>query len=302
MSKSYCYQLYNLIFSSPLPCELLPTADSQHADVVMTLGPCPKYLSAPSDEKSFFQAKEKKLLLVIDQVARFYIEDAVSITVDIYDDADLNLLWTFILGSVIGIILHQRDFLVLHGNSIIDSDGKAMIFVAHSGGGKSTLTAALLKSGYQALSDDVSAIYFDKNNSPWVLPAYGKIKLWQDAVSELNVAKLCKQRVSLKEAKFHVEMELPLLHKPIPLKSVHVLEQGSGFVVNKITGHNKFFTLIEHTYRYHYVEAMSLCATHFNLCDKLLQAIELSKVSRPMNDHYNRDVVNWLQGKSLTCV
>jgi hypothetical protein len=81
-----------------------------------------------------------------------------------------------------------------------------------------------------------------------------------------------------------------------------VLEQGSDFAVNKITGHNKFFTLIEHTYRYHYVESMGLCATHFALCNKLLHAIEFSKVSRPMNDHYNHDVVNWLQGESLVCV
>lgn len=285
MNNVFYYQLYNLVLASPMPCDLLPLANHQCADVVISFEKCPQAVTPSSG----------KMLLKIADVASFYITSGKSITVELCSNADMKLVWTYVLGSVIGVILQQRGLLVLHGNSVVDRDGQAIMFVAHSGGGKSTLTAVLLKAGYQVLSDDVSAIYFDADDTPWVTPGYGKIKLWQETIEALNIDNKNQQQVSIRQNKFYLDMSDLYRKKPAPLKAIYLLEPSHAFCVRQLFGVRKLLTLIEHSYRFRYVADMHLKEHHFRLCDLLLKKIHVNSLSRPMNDVSNHQVINWLQ-------
>ena len=82
------------------------------------------------------------------------------------------ILRLYILGTCMGAILMQRKILPLHG-SAVDIDGKVYAIVGDSGAGKSTLASALLKHGYQLVSDDVIAVSLTHENPiPFVTPSY----------------------------------------------------------------------------------------------------------------------------------
>lgn len=60
-----------------------------------------------------------------------------------------------IQNELLGLILYQRDHLVLRA-SAVSVDGAAAIFIGQRGVGKSTTAAAFDREGYAVLEDDVS--------------------------------------------------------------------------------------------------------------------------------------------------
>jgi len=120
-------------------------------------------------------------------VGIFHIENGSTIT---YQNlgADLGTLRLFILSEVIGIILYQRDHLVLHGSAVRDNRGDATIFVGAAGSGKSTIAAALAEKGNTVLTDDLVAIGF-QGGTPLIIPAFNQLKLWLESINGLGMDK-----------------------------------------------------------------------------------------------------------------
>ena len=117
----------------------------------------------------------------------FHVENGNMIT---YQNlgADQGTIRLFILSEVIGIILFQRNHLVLHGSAIRNKHGDATIFVGAAGSGKSTIAAALAKKGNTVLTDDLVAIGFQQG-TPLVIPAFNQLKLWLESINGLGMEK-----------------------------------------------------------------------------------------------------------------
>ena len=104
---------------------------------------------------------------------------ATEITVDTADDAFARQC---VLGPGLGVLLHRRGLLVLHG-SAVDVGGRAVVLVGHKGAGKSTTAAALVARGHRLLTDDLVAL--DAGGA--VLPGPTQMKLWAASSSALGV-------------------------------------------------------------------------------------------------------------------
>ncbi|NCJ08141.1 hypothetical protein GS597_16830 [Synechococcales cyanobacterium C] len=181
----YTYSAYDLQVHSEIELPELIVSSEVAPDVTIKVRNL-KY--SPLENISLphaFQFTSDGLYIFWEGVGTFLVSQGHSITIEPSPETDEDRLRLFILGAAIGVILHQRGYLVLHG-SAVDINGKAVIFLGDKGWGKSTLAAALNRQGYELIGDDVIALDLSKDHQPWVIPAFPQLKLWPDAVKSLG--------------------------------------------------------------------------------------------------------------------
>lgn len=184
-TKFYTYSAFGLVISSPLQCPELTCAVGP-AHVKIEFRKIAAGFDSPKTASVRFKANPQQLLLEVDGVARFLIQNGSEIVIDRIEGASDECVRLFLLGSAFGALLHQRGTLVLHGSAIAVGQ-ECVMFIGYSGAGKSTLAAALRSRGHGCLSDDLCAIELNENGVPHVLPAYPQAKLWLDSLDQLNV-------------------------------------------------------------------------------------------------------------------
>ena len=95
--------------------------------------------------------------LVIAEAESFRVTDGREIIIEAREGVPERNLRLFLLGSAMGLILHQRGLLPLHANAVA-LDGRAIAIAGASGAGKSTLAASFARHGHQIVGDDVIAL------------------------------------------------------------------------------------------------------------------------------------------------
>jgi len=90
---------------------------------------------------------------------------------------------TYLSGPVLAFVLRLRGLVCLHASAVAVED-KAIALVGSAGAGKSTTAAALAKSGYAVLSDDVAALT-EQGDCFLVQPGYPRLNLWADSIGAL---------------------------------------------------------------------------------------------------------------------
>jgi hypothetical protein len=126
---------------------LIAGAQGPAPEVTIRRGPVPDSLPGARASGPTWQIAGKQFLMRIPDIARFLLNDGREIVVAPESEASAADIPIFILGTVFGILLHQREQIVLHA-SAVRVNGKAVLFAGSSGAGKSTLAAALAQRGY----------------------------------------------------------------------------------------------------------------------------------------------------------
>jgi len=103
-------------------------------------------------------ARREALVTFISHDLRFLVIYGKRIYIQATDQANHELIEHYLLTMAFTVLLHQRNFLVLHASAI--KAGKAALFLGHSGSGKSTL-AYNLSRRYRVISDDLCPIWLD---------------------------------------------------------------------------------------------------------------------------------------------
>jgi len=214
----------------------------------------------------------------IPDVGRYEARNGREVVIDPVDGADPKAIRLFLLGSLLGAVMMQRDHLVLHGNAFRVGDACAVV-VGHSGSGKSTLAAEIDRRGYDVLSDDVVPV----DPAGFAIPGHPRIKLWDDALERLGVATEGLERINDDHEKF----QLPLRRNevgPLPLRWVYVLERHAGDELSLEPGRGAttFSLLHEHTYRNELVHGPGPIAQHLEQCARLVSVAQVTRVRRPV--------------------
>lgn len=98
--------------------------------------------------------------------------------------------------QVVPLLLGLHGAHVFHGGAVV-VDGRAVAFLAPSGHGKSTLTAAFARRGFAFLTDD--CLVLDLHGSaPLALPHEAHVRLWEDSVAVMGGTTAVDRRGSSK--------------------------------------------------------------------------------------------------------
>ncbi len=276
----FTYKAFGLIIGSEIECpELIPSTGSP--DVTIVLGNAPKELTNPIFSGVRFQTKGQEFLLSVDGIARYFVKNGSTITIDKNPNCSLSDVRLFLLGSAFGALIHQRGLLPFHGSSV-KIDDAAIILSGLSGAGKSTLAAAFKQKGYQVLSDDISVISFS-DDRPFVNPGFPQMKLWNDSIQKLGENPSNLARVRGEMDKYNLPIKTGFWDSPMPLQKIFIISSSNlgELKVEPIKGIEKFSMLKTHTYRFNFVTGKEMQSTHFKSFEKLSKTVEIYRLTRP---------------------
>jgi len=276
------YYAFGLNIQSELDLPALPLTDHVEPDVTIELADINKDgLEAPVDKRLYFQSSPDKFWLHVPGIAWFQVEEGKRIQVMPEENSDMQSVNLFLLGSCLGVILQQRQYLVMHANAIRFGD-QCVIFAGPSGNGKSTLAAAFYQRGYEVLADDVSAI----NEAIEVLPSYPQMKLWHDAATKLDIDTAELSRVRMQIEKYACPLEKGFCNKPLPLAAMYILgtHNRDEFLLEPLKGIDKFDPIKNNTYRMQYLEGLGLKGHHLQRAGQLANRIKVTRIVRPDAD------------------
>ena len=197
--------------------------------------------------------------------------------------ADPGLVRLFTIGSAMGMALHQRGILVLHGATVARG-GQARILVGDSGAGKSTLAARLGRAGYAVLGDDTMALW----NAPegragkWLWQGSRVFKLWEDSIEAMGVGVEGLTRLGNRTDKYYVPNPGPAAAAGVELAEILVLETGDGPPrIGPLDGVRALQAVAVNTYRPEYVGLLGREVEHFRQCGELTRDVPVSRLIRP---------------------
>lgn len=159
---------------------------STDADIWIDQGSVPEHLDdALNPNRYLAVGADGTVLLHLVDVVRFLIRGGRHITVDLRHPSAEAFWHTFLLGSVLSYLCHQRGLFPWH-SACLRVAGRTIAIGGHSGSGKSTIALTLLQRGHQLISDDL-AILEDAGSHTQVLPAYPRLNLWRDTAAAAGV-------------------------------------------------------------------------------------------------------------------
>lgn len=263
-------------------------------DVEIQWGETPIELQDARQIRGLIQARHDALLLNVPSVAR-YLVTKDKITVTPARDADEDAVRLFLFGSAIGAALHLNGILAIHGSAVKLPQGGAAVFTGVSTAGKSTLATALGQKGYPTLADDIVAVHFDQAGRAWVYPGLSRTKLWNDALSMLNIPKAQGKQVRSDLDKYSIP--LSTWGQPEPLVHLYELlpvEKGE-FSMHSIKGMEKLRALDRQSFRPNFIEALGLKSAHMQRLGKLAPQIKISQIIRPRNKQTLSEIIDSLE-------
>lgn len=283
-AKELAYKVFGLIVFSEIHFPELPQLieNEDSIDVVVKKADLAKLWCELVPPEKKYVVIEDLFMFKVPNIATFCIRKGKEIIVSPIKGADKDQIRLFILGTCMGALLMQRKVLPLHGSALA-INGKAYCVIGDSGAGKSTLASAFLNGGYQLLSDDVIAVSFADDNTPYVTPSYPQQKLWQESLKEFGLETGGYSPIFQRETKYMVPVLSKFSNEQLPLGGVFELMKtvGDRIEIRRIERLQAVQTLFLHTYRNFLIPKSGLMEWHFRTSVNILNHIDMYQLRRP---------------------
>ena len=262
--------------------ELKESNTEEKPDIFIRLGKLDPPPLEPTPTVCYCKIDSQEAYLAWEQVGTFLAREGKEIIVDLIPDVEESVVRLFLLGAVLGMLLHQRGLFILHA-STVNIGNRAVIFMGDKGWGKSTTAGALHCRGHQLLADDVTAIDLSNPDRPMVLPGYGQLKLWPESAIALNCnpANLPLLHPQLEKRDYLVKEKLAL--NPVPLKHIYLLASGAELSIDSLSTPQALAAVMHNWYCARFgtqmLQAIAM-GEHFSRCTNLIAQIPVFSLKR----------------------
>lgn len=280
VAGSFDYRLFGLNLASELEFPELGRLDGVAAyDAEIRLGTLP-----PAESRSLEpEPVEGGAIFTVPEVARYAVFEGRRIIVDPADGADPRNVRLYLLGSAMGLLLHQRGVLPLHANAV-EIDGQAFAFMGPSGAGKSTLAAWFHDRGLRVIADDVCAVHFDAQLRPWVSQGLPRLRLWKSALDATGRSDDRFERSYAGDEQWD-KFDVPLVQPDkardlLPLAAIYLLREAEEFAIESLAGVSAADAIFANTYRGQYIDGANQARNHWESSLKLISGVPIYCTSR----------------------
>jgi len=245
------YRAFGLTFSSDIPLEgWFSQSEFSEPDFSIRLASGfsrPPRSSDPRRGIYCLDADEKRCTLSWSGVAEVIVDSGKAIDILPVADADQEALRLFISGAAVGVLLHQRGYLVLHG-SAVDIERGAAAFIGPKGSGKSTTAIALQNAGHRVISEELVALVPEAGgNSFVVLPSGCPVKVWGRVASAVEGTYGPLVPVRQGVDKYFVP-PLSSDQSPAVVRQVYLLDVGDAIEIKRVAPIERFLHIAANLY------------------------------------------------------
>lgn len=289
----YHYRLYDLRISSEIELpELKSQPDWQEPDVRIRLEGLPGR-GGKSDE---LFADGAVAGFFIEDVAHYLVSAGREIIVDPRPDAPVRNVRLYLLGSAMGLLLHQRGRLPLHANAVETGD-RGFAFMGPSGSGKSTLAAAFHDRGHQVIADDVCLVSFRDDGRAIAHGGAPRMRLWEDALLESGRTAGSYELSYAGDEQFR-KFDVPIEQEAtssVPLSAIFELASAEYILFEKLRGLDAVEAIFANTYRGEFIAAAGDAKLHWQACMQLVSAVPVFRLHRPLGRSTSDQIIAQLE-------
>lgn len=261
------YRLFGLAVRSELAIPELPVAET------------------PGEPEVFIRSGKSNAgaRIAVDGIAEFVVAGGRDIWVSAAPGVSPRNVRLYLLGSAMGLLLHQRGLLPLHANAV-ELDGKAIAFMGPSGSGKSTLAAWFHDRGHVVVADDVCVVRFAEGNRPFVFPGLPRLRLWKEALEATGRQAAHFKRSYAGDEEWD-KFDVPLDRTSSPesltaLVAIYLLDAGDESRIEPLKGIAAAEALFANTYRGRFVAESGEPKLHWEGCVRLVQSTPIFRAVR----------------------
>lgn len=232
----------------------------------------------------------------VDDVAIYSVYGGDKVEIELYENSDPYIVNMYILGTVLGLVLLQRNMIAIHGGAVLIND-KGCVFTGDKGAGKSTLTTALRQKGYGFVADDVASINLDEEAK--IHPGFGYQKLCEDTMEKLGYNPIDFVPFDAGE---HTKYIVPALDKfidyEVNFKALFeiIVDDIDDVKIEELSGGEKLDNIIKNIFNVAVLgNAGGIPPIIFKKCIDLARYIKCYKIVRPRDKFTVDDQINLIE-------